>query len=79
LSPNNGQSGDRITISGSGFGQAGVVKFGTVTATVSSWSTTGISVTVPRQGSSSRVSVTVTPANGTASNARTFNYGGSDD
>ena len=65
---------DRITISGTGLGQAGVVKFGTVTASVSSWSTTRISVRVPRQGSSSRVSVTVTPANGTASNALSFRY-----
>ena len=79
LSPNNGGSGDRITISGTGFGQAGVVKFGTVTASVSSWSTTRISVTVPREGSNSQVSVTVIPANGTASNGRTFDYGSSDD
>jgi hypothetical protein len=74
LSPNDGESRDRVTITGSGLGRAGVVKFGTVTATVSSWSTTRITVRVPREGRSSRVSVTVTPANGTASNARTFRY-----
>jgi len=74
LSNSSAQSGDRITISGTGLGQAGVVKFGSVTASVSSWSTTRISVRVPRAGSSSRVSVTVTPANGTASNALSFRY-----
>ncbi len=79
LSSSDGERGDRITIRGSGFGQAGVVKFGTVTASVSSWSTTRISVTVPRQGSSDAVPVTVTPTNGTASNALTFEYGESDD
>jgi PKD repeat protein len=74
LSDSSAKSGDRITIYGSGLGQAGVVKFGSVTASVSSWSTTRIYVRVPRQGSSSRVSVTVTPANGTASNALSFRY-----
>jgi PKD repeat protein len=74
LSDSSANSGDRITIYGSGFGQAGVVKFGTVTASVSSWSTTRISVRVPREGRSSRVSVTVTPRNGTASNALSFRY-----
>jgi hypothetical protein len=74
LSDSSAKAGDRITISGSGLGQAGVVKFGTVTASVSSWSTTRISVRVPREGRSSRVSVTVTPANGTASNALSFRY-----
>ena len=79
LSDSSAKSGDRITISGTGFGQAGVVKFGTVTASVSSWSSTRISVRVPREGRSSRVSVTVTHANGTASNALSFRYDSHDD
>jgi len=79
LSDNEGESGDRVYITGTGFGKAGVVKFGGVTAYVSYWSNTKIVVRVPREGSSSRVPVTVTPANGTASNALTFQYEDEDD
>jgi hypothetical protein len=79
LSDNDTHAGNRITIYGSGFGNAGVVKFGSVTAYVSYWSSTKIVVTVPRKGSYSRVLVTVTPANGTASNGLTFRYEGDDD
>ena len=74
LSDSSARSGDRITVYGSGLGQAGVVKFGTATAYVSSWSSTRITVRVPREGSYSRVLVTVTPANGTASNGLSFQY-----
>jgi IPT/TIG domain len=72
LSSSHAQAGDRLTISGTGFARSGVVKFGTVSATVSSWTSTRISVRVPTVRSSSRVLVTVTPAGGTASNAVSF-------
>jgi hypothetical protein len=78
LSDSSADARDRITISGTGLGRAGVVKFGSVTASVSSWSTTRITVRVPREGDSSQVSVTVTPRNGTASNALTFRYNSDD-
>jgi hypothetical protein len=79
LSPNDGELGDRVTITGRGFGKAGVVKFSSISATVSSWSDTRIVVRVPRGNRSSRVLVTVTPANGTASNAVTFRIDSHDD
>jgi hypothetical protein len=69
LSTSHAQAGDRLTISGTGFARSGVVKFGTVSASVSSWTSTRISVRVPTVRNSSRVLVTVTPAGGTASNA----------
>ncbi|HXR69001.1 MAG TPA: IPT/TIG domain-containing protein, partial [Dermatophilaceae bacterium] len=74
LSPDHGHYGDRVTIYGTGFGQAGVVKFGSVTAYVTSWSTTRVTVKVPREGRYSRVLVTVTPKAGAASNAVSFRY-----
>jgi len=58
-----------LTIRGSNFGTSGVVKFGTVTATVSSWTNTSIVVKVPSQSRNTRVSVTVTPTGAVASAA----------
>jgi large repetitive protein len=72
LSPVAGAVGDSLTITGSGFGTAGAVKFGTVNASVSSWTGTSIVVTVP--AGVRRVAVTVTPAAGTVSNAVTFKF-----
>jgi mono/diheme cytochrome c family protein len=72
LSSSHAQAGDRLTISGTGFAGSGAVKFGTVSASVSSWTSTRISVRVPNVRNSSRVLVTVTPAGGTASNAVSF-------
>jgi IPT/TIG domain len=47
LSPTHAAVGTKITIRGTGFGTPGSVKFGTVTAKVSSWTQTSIVVTVP--------------------------------
>jgi PKD repeat protein len=47
LSSTHGQAGDRVTISGAGFGTSGVVNFGSATARVLSWSSTAIVVRVP--------------------------------
>ena len=87
LSPTHGAVGTRVTIRGTGFGAPGVVKFGTVTARVSSWTGTSITVRVPATNyvsivsndedgdsvlSSGAVSVTVTPKGAAASNAIGF-------
>jgi PKD repeat protein len=79
LSDTRGSAGDRVTISGTGFGSAGIVRFGTVSARVSSWSSTRITVRVPSGISSDRVSVTVTPSGGTASNGVRFSVSHGDD
>ncbi|MFL6166833.1 MAG: Ig-like domain repeat protein, partial [Ornithinibacter sp.] len=47
LSEYEGHVGDRVTITGTGFGTPGVVKFGSATAKAVSWSTTRIVVIVP--------------------------------
>ncbi len=47
LSTYEGHVGDRVTITGKGFGTPGVVKFGSATAKALSWSTTRIVVVVP--------------------------------
>jgi PKD repeat protein len=47
ISPDEGSAGNLVTIRGTGFGTAGVVSFGTLTATVSSWTDTTIVVKVP--------------------------------
>jgi hypothetical protein len=73
LAPNAGAIGSIITISGSNFGPtqgSGNVKFGTLAATVSSWSATSIVATVPSGATTG--SVVVTAAGGVASNGVTF-------
>jgi PKD repeat protein len=47
LSNDEGRVGDKVTITGTGFGTPGVVQFGTATAKVVSWSATKIVVIVP--------------------------------
>src|SRR5579864_347757 len=73
LAPNTGAVGSVVTISGSNFGSTqgnGGVKFGTLAATISSWSSTSIVATVPTGAVTG--SVVVTAAGGVASNGSTF-------
>lgn len=73
LAPNTGAVGSVVTISGSSFGSAqgnGGVKFGTLAATITSWSPTSIVATVPTGAVTG--SVVVTAAGGVASNGVTF-------
>jgi hypothetical protein len=73
LAPNTGAVGSVITITGSNFGSTqgnGGVKFGTLAATISSWSSTSIVATVPSGAATG--SVVVTAAGGVASNGVTF-------
>ncbi|HEY2361274.1 MAG TPA: IPT/TIG domain-containing protein, partial [Candidatus Angelobacter sp.] len=73
LAPNTGAVGSVITISGSNFGSTqgnGGVKFGTLAATITSWSPTSIVATVPTGAVTA--SVVVTAAGGVASNGSTF-------
>ncbi|MHB8275857.1 MAG: PKD domain-containing protein [Dermatophilaceae bacterium] len=79
LSTDEGYVGAWVTITGSGFGTPGTVKFGTVIATVSYWSSTRIGVRVPAGISGHEVDVTVIPNGGTASNGVEFELEGSSD
>ena len=88
LSPDEGYVGTKVTIRGTGFGAPGAVRFGSLIARASSWTTTSIVVTVPGSVSVSlrsrraatpvwyrhdqEVSVTVTPKARAASNAVHF-------
>ena len=72
VSPSHGEVGDKVTITGKGFGKAGVVKFGSVSSTALSWTDTKIVVRVRGGDFSHRVLVTVTPANRAASNGISF-------
>jgi PKD repeat protein len=85
LSTDEGRVGDKVTITGTGFGTPGVVKFGSATAKVVSWSATKIVVIVPAINSvttnnstpvwyrhDQEVRVTVTPAGAAASNGVEF-------
>lgn len=72
LSPDSGQAGDTVTISGSGFGAAqgtSTVKFVGTAATIVSWSNTAITVKVPNITSTGDVIVNV---GGKDSNGVTF-------
>jgi len=75
LKPTSAKRGATVTISGTGFGAAGVagfVKFGAKKcATYLSWSDTRIKCKVPAKAKYGKVSVTVTTAGG-ASNAKSF-------
>ena len=73
LAPNTGAVGSVVTINGSNFGPTqgnGGVKFGTLAATITSWSSTSIVATVPSGAVTG--SVVVTAAGGVASNGSTF-------
>ena len=73
VSPNSGLAGSSVTIAGSNFGTTqgtSVVRFNTTAATVTAWSASQITVTVP-QLSAGAYSVTTT-VNGVSSNAATF-------
>jgi len=73
VSPNSGLAGSSVTIAGSNFGTTqgtSVVRFNTTVATVTAWSASQITVTVP-QLSAGAYSVTTT-VNGVSSNAATF-------
>lgn len=73
LSPTSGPDGTSVTISGSNFGStqgSSTVDFGSTAATVTSWSNTAITATVPTIAAGT-VSVTV-DANGSVSNGSTF-------
>jgi len=72
VSTSHAAVGDKVTITGKGFGKAGVVKFGSVSSTALSWTDTKIVVRVPGRNYSHRVLVTVTPANGAASRGISF-------
>jgi hypothetical protein len=63
--PNSGNTGDNVTITGTGFGTtqgSNTVKFNGATATVTSWSNTSIQTTVPAAATSGPVVVTVSNA-----------------
>jgi len=73
VSPNSGVAGSSVTIAGSNFGTTqgtSVVRFNTTAATVTAWSASQITVTVPSL-SAGAYGVTVT-VNGVSSNASTF-------
>jgi hypothetical protein len=78
LSPNHGKIGTKVTLVGTGFGTSGVVRFGTVGAKVSSWTSTRIAVTVPSGHYGHSALVTVTPRGVSASNGLKFNFGSDD-
>jgi hypothetical protein len=70
ITPTSAEAGASVTITGSGFGATqgtGTVMFGTTTATVTAWSATSITATVPASLAPGAVMVTVTPQGGTAS------------
>jgi RHS repeat-associated protein len=74
LSPTSGPSGTSVTITGSNFGAtkgSSTVKFGTVLASTTSWSSTSIVAVVPNGIVGSTVGVVVT-VNNTASNSKDF-------
>ncbi|MES2934421.1 MAG: IPT/TIG domain-containing protein, partial [Pseudomonadota bacterium] len=71
LSPVSGVAGSNVTISGANFGSTqgtGIVKFGTTTAAVPSWSANAITVQVPGLAAGSS-NVTVITTAGTSNAA----------
>lgn len=76
LTPDHGLPGATITISGSGLGSSGVVKFGDTAAATSAWSTTSITCTVPGGLGQGPTTVTVAPTGGATSNALPFEVDG---
>jgi len=72
LSPNSGLSGATVTIAGNSFGtQTGTVTFNGVSAAVSGWNNTSITVAAPSGALTGNVVVTV---NGVASAGQMFTY-----
>ena len=72
IGPVVGQAGMSVTIAGDGFGTTkGTVKVGTTAATVTAWSNTSVTLTVPSVAAGV-TSATVYNASGTASNAIQF-------
>lgn len=69
VSPTSGAAGSTVTITGAGFGTAGVVKFGDTAATTSNWTFKSITATVPAGLVPGAYKITVTPTGGKASNA----------
>ncbi len=72
ISPTKGPAGTTVVITGTGFGLSqgsSAVTFGGITATVTAWSDTSISVTVPLKTQNGAVVVTV---NGVQSNSVSF-------
>jgi YD repeat-containing protein len=75
LSPSSGPVGTVVTVAGSNFGAlqgASIVTFGVIGATVTQWSGTAITVTVPSGATTGSVTVTV---GGATSNTSTFTVG----
>ncbi len=70
--PTSGLAGSTVTITGAGFGKAGVVSIGGTPATTSTWTYKSIKATVPASLTAGAQPVTVTPTGGTTSNAVTF-------
>lgn len=70
FSPESGEPGDQVTITGTDLGNASEVKFGTTAAIISSNTGTSIVATVPEDGTTGKITV-VTPG-GTAISTGTF-------
>lgn len=65
VSPNSGNTGDKVVITGTGFGTSqgtNRVTFNGATATVTSWTSTSITTTVPAAATSGPVVVTISNA-----------------
>lgn len=59
ITPTSAQPGDAVTVAGGGFGTtAGTVSLASASATVSSWSPTSITFTVPAAGQSGQLTIT---------------------
>lgn len=59
ISPTSAKPGDTVTVSGGGFGAtAGTVSLASASATVSSWSPTSITFTVPSAGQAGQLTIT---------------------
>ena len=74
VTPNTGNPGASVTLAGTGFGASqgtSTVNFGSLNATVTSWSNTQIVATVPNVPVDTAVGLTVT-VNGVASNPVNF-------
>ena len=67
LTPNHAQSGAGVVIAGTNLGTSGTVRFGTTTATTTSWSATSVTATVPAGLAAGATSVTVQPTGGAVS------------
>lgn len=77
LSAASGPANSSLTLNGTNFGAsqgAGFVTIGGVSASVTSWGDTAVTITVPVLGATATVNVTLTTNNGYTSNAQTFNY-----